>query len=104
MNGPYVYRATYGDTAPVRVHMTQALAFDGGLLEGHYQSEEAAWGGILSCAEDDLRAVEDARQRVLAEISVANRECIQVRGKYRAACAAFDAWKAKHPKQAAVAV
>lgn len=98
----YVWRGTYGDTEPVRVHMTQALDFYGGLEAEHFESEEAAWGNILACVEADVTAATEAQQRALAEYDHARRELVSRRRHYNEICTAFDAWKARYPKAAAV--
>ncbi len=101
----YVWRGTYGDTEPVRVHMTNALDFRGALLEDHFQSEEAAWGNILACMEADVTLAVGEHKRAIEELDNARRAVNYRRARYGESCRAFDVWKARHPLGAkAVAV
>jgi len=105
MDNQYVFRGTHGDTEPVRIHMTNALDFRGGLLEHHYQSEEAAWGNILACMESDVKVAVDQHKRAMEEADNARRSLNYRRARYGESCRAFSVWKARHPAGAkAVAV
>lgn len=96
----YVWRGTYGDTAPVRIHVTNALDCRGGMLDDHYQSEEAAWGNILACMESDVNVANKQLERAQEEVTNSRRHLVYRRTRYAESCRAFNEWKALHPKQA----
>lgn len=88
-SGAIVWRATFGDEAPVPVSRASVTREDGTIFIDHYATEADAWQGLIANLESDAECAKNAEQQALAELAHQRRETEAVRERLINAHARF---------------